>query len=132
MRFFLLMLCLFFLTGCAAPEPAPSTGVVVRMEVSCYPQDPELSRVYTSDSKMAQVLGYLRRLQGRPLYRDTPPEGTERYFIITAHTSTGQTLSYYQFDDRYLHRPGEGLFAIQAEQAGRLPKLLRENESDPH
>lgn len=132
MRWFLIFLCAFYFTGCAAPEPAPSNGVVVRLEVSCYPQDPALHRVYTSESKMAQVLGYLRRLRGRPLYRDTPPEDTEKYYIITAHTSTGQTLSYYQFDDNYLLRPGQGLFAIKGEQAARLPKLLRENESDPH
>lgn len=134
MKLLLIVLCLVTLTGCAPAQPAETVptayGTVVRVEVRSEPESRRWARVYTSEEKIAAVLGYMRRAEGYSLHGCQEDLADYRQLIVTVTDSLGAQRVYCQYGVDYLLRPGDRLYLLCPDQGEKLQAILAENPSD--
>ena len=127
----ILILTLFFLSGCRSEDPAQSVSrVVTDITVTCDNGSIQTQRYYTSSVKMRAILNYLRWIDPYGIPAEDPERIGGSLFRIVMKFSDGSQKVYLQKADRYMQIDGKDWMTIDAEKALTLSKMLGEMESD--
>jgi len=120
------------LCGCSRLQMAPQqpkrlvTGVTVFYENDRV----HFSRRYTSDSKIQQILSYLRLIDPKGAASGNPETLPGGMYTITLLYADGNQLIYRQKNNNYM-QVGDGRWKIiDSQKAEWLSRLLEKTESD--
>ena len=126
-----LLLCVT--TGCNRPsEDSGLSNFRVVTSVSVYYDNGPIStqRHYTTDSKMQQILDYLRLINPYGAPEEDPETATGSDFYIVLSYSDGYQKFYRQKGDRFLQNSDGDWKKIDPSKAEDLSKIVGKLESD--